>query len=110
MAASTRGVNSRACAASHRRSWCDRRESTRAALDGQPYEQKVLPHPSAFNVFSHNMKVDPVTGYDEEEYPRSMGHMRDSSAFQCQPELPAAFATFLCKPCPVSQLLAAIGR
>jgi aspartate-semialdehyde dehydrogenase len=27
----------------------------------------VLPHPYAFNVFSHNKPVDPETGYNEEE-------------------------------------------
>src|SRR5690606_20151931 len=32
------------------------RESTRAYLAGQPYEPKALPHPYAFNVFSHNTK------------------------------------------------------
>jgi aspartate-semialdehyde dehydrogenase len=43
------------------------RESTRAYLDGRPYENRVLPHPYAFNLFSHNAKVDPETGYNEEE-------------------------------------------
>lgn len=43
------------------------RESTRAALEGRPYEQRVLPHPYAFNLFSHNSKIDPETGYNEEE-------------------------------------------
>ncbi|GFE89842.1 aspartate-semialdehyde dehydrogenase [Steroidobacter agaridevorans] len=43
------------------------RESTRAALEDKPYQQKVLPHPYAFNLFSHNTKVDPATGYNEEE-------------------------------------------
>ncbi len=43
------------------------RESTRAALEERPYEQKVLPHPYAFNLFSHNTKIDPETGYNEEE-------------------------------------------
>ncbi len=43
------------------------RESTRAALEGKPYAHKVLPHPYAFNLFSHNAAVDPVTGYNEEE-------------------------------------------
>jgi aspartate-semialdehyde dehydrogenase len=43
------------------------RESTRAHLNGQDYQQKVLPHPYAFNVFSHNTRVDPATGYNEEE-------------------------------------------
>jgi aspartate-semialdehyde dehydrogenase len=41
--------------------------STRAYLDGRPFEPKVLPHPYAFNVFSHNTKIDPATGYNEEE-------------------------------------------
>jgi aspartate-semialdehyde dehydrogenase len=43
------------------------RESTRAELDGKPYENTVLPHPYAFNLFSHNSKIDPTTGYNEEE-------------------------------------------
>ena len=43
------------------------RESTRAYLEGRAYEQRVLPHPYAFNVFSHNARIDPVTGYNEEE-------------------------------------------
>src|SRR6478736_3089838 len=42
-------------------------ESTRAYLEGRAYEQKVLPHPYAFNLFSHNTKIDPATGYNEEE-------------------------------------------
>ncbi len=43
------------------------RESTRAHLEGKPYEHRVLPHPYAFNLFSHNAKIDPQTGYNEEE-------------------------------------------
>jgi aspartate-semialdehyde dehydrogenase len=43
------------------------RESTRAYLEGRAYEQRVLPHPCAFNVFSHNARIDPATGYNEEE-------------------------------------------
>jgi aspartate-semialdehyde dehydrogenase len=42
-------------------------ESTKAYLEGRKFEPKVLPHPYAFNVFSHNTKVDPETGYNEEE-------------------------------------------
>jgi aspartate-semialdehyde dehydrogenase len=42
-------------------------DATRAYLEGKPFEQKVLPHPYAFNLFSHNAKVDPATGYNEEE-------------------------------------------
>jgi aspartate-semialdehyde dehydrogenase len=43
------------------------RESTRAYLDGRKFEPKVLPHPYAFNAFSHNTKVDPETLHNEEE-------------------------------------------
>ena len=42
-------------------------ESTRAYLEGRAFQPKVLPHPYAFNVFSHNTRVDPETGYNEEE-------------------------------------------
>jgi len=42
-------------------------ESTRAYLDGKTYANTVLPHPYAFNLFSHNSKMDPATGYNEEE-------------------------------------------
>ncbi len=42
-------------------------ESTRAYLAGQKFEPKVLPHPYAFNFFSHNTPIDPVTGYNGEE-------------------------------------------
>jgi aspartate-semialdehyde dehydrogenase len=43
------------------------RESTRAALEGRDFPPTVLPHPYAFNLFSHNTKVDPETGYNDEE-------------------------------------------
>ena len=43
------------------------RESTRAYLDGREYENTVLPHPYAFNLFSHNSRIDPSNGYNEEE-------------------------------------------
>jgi aspartate-semialdehyde dehydrogenase len=43
------------------------RESTRAHLEGREYNHTVLPHPYAFNLFSHNTKIDPATGYNEEE-------------------------------------------
>ena len=43
------------------------REATRAHLEGRAFEQKVLPHPYAFNLFSHNSKIDAATGYNEEE-------------------------------------------
>jgi len=43
------------------------RESTRAYLEDRPYQNTVLPHPYAFNLFSHNTKIDPANGYNEEE-------------------------------------------
>jgi len=42
-------------------------DSTRAHLNGKPFTPKVLPHPYAFNVFSHNTAIDPETGYNGEE-------------------------------------------
>lgn len=41
--------------------------STEAYLAGKAYPPKVLPHPYAFNVFSHNDTVDPDSGYNGEE-------------------------------------------
>ncbi len=43
------------------------RESTRAYLDGKKFTPKVLPHPYAFNAFSHNTKIDPASAHNEEE-------------------------------------------
>jgi len=43
------------------------RESTRAHLEGRVFEQKIIPHPYAFNLFSHTSKVDPDSLYNEEE-------------------------------------------
>jgi aspartate-semialdehyde dehydrogenase len=43
------------------------RESTRAHLENREFKNTVLPHPYAFNLFSHNSKIDPETGYNEEE-------------------------------------------
>ena len=42
-------------------------ESTRANLRGEVYPPKVMPHPFAFNLFSHNTAIDPDTGYNGEE-------------------------------------------
>jgi aspartate-semialdehyde dehydrogenase len=42
-------------------------DSTRAHLDGQTYQPKVLPHSCAFNLFNHDSTVDPATGYNGEE-------------------------------------------
>jgi aspartate-semialdehyde dehydrogenase len=41
-------------------------DSTRAYLKGEAYEPKVLPHPYAFNVFSHNTPIG-ADGYNGEE-------------------------------------------
>jgi aspartate-semialdehyde dehydrogenase len=43
------------------------RESTRAALAGEDYRPRVLRHPYAFNLYSHDTAVDPLTGSNEEE-------------------------------------------
>lgn len=43
------------------------RQSTAAHLEGRAFAPNILPHPAAFNVFSHNADVDPETGYNEEE-------------------------------------------
>jgi aspartate-semialdehyde dehydrogenase len=43
------------------------RESTRAWLEGRSFQPRVLPHPYAFNAFSHNTAIDPVTLHNEEE-------------------------------------------
>jgi len=43
------------------------RQATDAALRGEAFAPKVLPHPYAFNFFSHNAAVDPETGYNGEE-------------------------------------------
>jgi aspartate-semialdehyde dehydrogenase len=42
-------------------------ESTRASLNGQVYPPRAMPHPYAFNLFSHNTAIDPATGYNDEE-------------------------------------------
>jgi aspartate-semialdehyde dehydrogenase len=56
---------------------------TRAVLDGTPFEPKVIPYPYAFNVFSHNSKVDPDTGYNEEETKL----LKESRKIMGEPEL-----------------------
>ncbi|MBP7701286.1 MAG: aspartate-semialdehyde dehydrogenase [Phenylobacterium sp.] len=42
-------------------------QSTAAYLAGEAFEPKVLPHPYAFNLFSHNAGIDAETGYNGEE-------------------------------------------
>jgi aspartate-semialdehyde dehydrogenase len=43
------------------------RLATAAYLDGRDYPPRVLKHPYAFNLFSHDTDVDPETGYSSEE-------------------------------------------
>ncbi|HEX4025808.1 MAG TPA: aspartate-semialdehyde dehydrogenase [Steroidobacteraceae bacterium] len=42
-------------------------QSTRAALAGEPFTPRVLRHPYAFNLYSHDSAVDPASGCNEEE-------------------------------------------
>jgi aspartate-semialdehyde dehydrogenase len=42
-------------------------DATRAFLDGNELRPRVLPHPYAFNLFSHDTKIDPATLYNDEE-------------------------------------------
>lgn len=43
------------------------RLSTAAYLSGETFTPCVLPHPYAFNLFSHNADMDPDSGYNGEE-------------------------------------------
>jgi len=43
------------------------RDGTAAYLDERPFQASVLPHPYAFNLFSHNADVDMESGYNGEE-------------------------------------------
>jgi aspartate-semialdehyde dehydrogenase len=42
-------------------------DATRAYLDGREHVPTVMPHPYAFNLFSHNTEIDEETGYNGEE-------------------------------------------
>jgi aspartate-semialdehyde dehydrogenase len=42
-------------------------ESSRASLEGRAFQPRVMPYPTAFNLFSHNTAIDPDTGYNGEE-------------------------------------------
>jgi aspartate-semialdehyde dehydrogenase len=59
------------------------RDSTAAFLDGAAYHQRVLAHPYAFNLFSHDTRVDPATGYNDEE----TKVMRELRKIMDEPEL-----------------------
>ncbi len=43
------------------------RESTAAYLKGEAFPPKIMKHPYAFNLFSHDADVDPESGYNGEE-------------------------------------------
>jgi aspartate-semialdehyde dehydrogenase len=43
------------------------RDATAAALAGEPHQHKVLPHPYAFNLFSHNAAIETEDGHNGEE-------------------------------------------
>ena len=42
-------------------------DSTEAYIHGRPFRPRVMAHPYAFNLFSHDSPVDPETGANEEE-------------------------------------------
>ncbi len=60
------------------------REGTRAYLADEDFEPQVLPHPYAFNIFSHNSDVDPETGYNGEE----LKVIAETRSILGQPKLP----------------------
>jgi aspartate-semialdehyde dehydrogenase len=42
-------------------------DASRAYLAGRPHPPRALPHPYAFNLFSHDTPIDAATGYNAEE-------------------------------------------
>lgn len=60
------------------------RMSTRANLAGEDFTPQVLPHPYAFNIFSHNADIDPDTGYNGEE----LKVIAETRRILSQPNLP----------------------
>jgi aspartate-semialdehyde dehydrogenase len=61
--------------------------STAAHLKGETYAPKVLPHPYAFNLFSHNAEVDVDSGYNGEE----LKAMEEIRKIMRTPDLRASF-------------------
>jgi aspartate-semialdehyde dehydrogenase len=59
------------------------KDSTRASLAGESFAPRVLRHPYAFNLFSHDTAVDPVSGSNEEEIKVA----RELQKIMCLPEL-----------------------
>ena len=43
------------------------KQATQSYLNNTPFNYSIMPHPYAFNLFSHNAKIDLETGYNEEE-------------------------------------------
>ena len=62
------------------------RAGTAAHLADEDFEPQILPHPYAFNVFSHNSDVDPETGYNGEE----LKVIAETRRILGQPKLPVS--------------------
>ena len=62
------------------------RAGTRAHLADEVFEPQVLPHPYAFNIFSHNSDVDLETGYNGEE----LKVIAETRRILGQPKLPVS--------------------
>jgi len=60
------------------------RGATAAHLAGEAFAPRVLRHPYAFNLFSHDSAVDPETGYNDEE----TKVVRETRRILALPELP----------------------
>ena len=60
------------------------RQGTLAAIEGRDFTPEVLPHPYAFNIFSHNADVDPETGYNGEE----LKVIEETRRILARPDLP----------------------
>ena len=60
------------------------RDATNAKLNGQDYAPNAMPHPYAFNLFSHNSDVDGETGYNGEE----LKVIEETRRILSQPKLP----------------------
>ena len=60
------------------------RAGTQASLAGEDFTPQVLPHPYAFNIFSHNADIDPDNGYNGEE----LKVIAETRRILAQPNLP----------------------
>ncbi|MGH8231893.1 MAG: aspartate-semialdehyde dehydrogenase [Steroidobacteraceae bacterium] len=59
-------------------------QATRAALTGEGFAPRVLRHPYAFNLYSHDSAVDPASGSNEEEIKVARELRKIMSAAQLQ--------------------------